>query len=133
MFACHAEKLIRRLLCTRCFAGSFGRVYKGKWRGLDVAVKVLQHSRAAAASVANEVDLMMSFQHPNVVSAHHFVSWRKRQPPKIDNFDAEVGITRVEQATTLQTVDCRHCLGFSKKLLRVCTAWSWTAGCTVSV
>eukprot|EP00879_Flechtneria_rotunda_P003461 GHRR01003690.1.p1 GENE.GHRR01003690.1~~GHRR01003690.1.p1 ORF type:complete len:696 (+),score=190.53 GHRR01003690.1:393-2480(+) len=61
-------------------AGSFARVYCGKWRGLDTAVKVLQHSQAAAASVANEVDLMMSFQHPNVVSAHHFVTWKKRTP-----------------------------------------------------
>lgn len=73
-------------------AGSFGRVYKGRWRGLEVAVKVLQHSRAAAASVANEVDLMMSFQHPNIVSALHFVSWRKRKPPKVDPFETLVSI-----------------------------------------
>ncbi|KAF8066337.1 Map3k12 [Scenedesmus sp. PABB004] len=59
-------------------AGSYGRVYRGRWRGMDVAVKVLQHSRRAANSVANEVDLMMGFRHPHVVSAHHFVSWRKR-------------------------------------------------------
>eukprot|EP00882_Tetradesmus_deserticola_P028491 GHRQ01031745.1.p1 GENE.GHRQ01031745.1~~GHRQ01031745.1.p1 ORF type:complete len:297 (+),score=127.30 GHRQ01031745.1:3-893(+) len=45
---------------------------------MDVAVKVLQHSRAAAPSVANEVDLMMSFAHPHVVCAHHFVTWKRR-------------------------------------------------------
>lgn len=59
-----------------------------------MAVKVLQHSRAAATSVANEVDLMMSFQHPNVVSAHHFVGWRKRQRSKSENFDSEVNTSK---------------------------------------
>eukprot|EP00775_Hariotina_reticulata_P011575 gene11575-11719_t len=59
-------------------AGSFGKVFKGRWRGMEVAVKVLQHSKAATADVANEVDLMMSFHHQNIVSAYHFVTWRRR-------------------------------------------------------
>eukprot|EP00775_Hariotina_reticulata_P006811 gene6811-7027_t len=42
--------------------GSFGRVYKGIWSGLDVAVKVLHHDSNTAAAVANEVDLVMSFR-----------------------------------------------------------------------
>ncbi|KAF6258192.1 hypothetical protein COO60DRAFT_1144751 [Scenedesmus sp. NREL 46B-D3] len=42
--------------------GSFGRVYKGRWRGMDVAVKVLHHDSSTAAAVANEVDLVMSFK-----------------------------------------------------------------------
>eukprot|EP00878_Enallax_costatus_P005213 GHUV01005479.1.p1 GENE.GHUV01005479.1~~GHUV01005479.1.p1 ORF type:complete len:661 (+),score=159.36 GHUV01005479.1:2184-4166(+) len=85
-------------------AGSFGRVYKGRWRGLEVAVKVLQHSRAAAASVANEVDLMMSFQHLNIVSALHFVSWRKRKPPKVDPFES-LGKVEPRDAAAWHNVD----------------------------
>jgi predicted unusual protein kinase regulating ubiquinone biosynthesis (AarF/ABC1/UbiB family) len=34
-------------------AGSFGRVYKGRWAGKDVAVKVIEHESASA--VENEV------------------------------------------------------------------------------
>ena len=56
-------------------AGSFGRVYRGRWYGQDVAVKVMQHSAASAAPVMNEVHLMLSFTHPNVVCGFHFVSW----------------------------------------------------------
>jgi len=36
-------------------AGSFGRVYKGRWQGRDVAVKVMQHDAHSAARIANEV------------------------------------------------------------------------------
>jgi hypothetical protein len=39
-----------------------GRVYRGRWRGMDVAVKVLHHDINTAATVANEVDLVMSFR-----------------------------------------------------------------------
>lgn len=52
---------------------------------MEVAVKVMQHSQAAAASVANEVDLMMSFSHPNLVSALHFVTWRRRKDRSRDS------------------------------------------------
>eukprot|EP00878_Enallax_costatus_P030827 GHUV01033623.1.p1 GENE.GHUV01033623.1~~GHUV01033623.1.p1 ORF type:complete len:468 (+),score=80.15 GHUV01033623.1:742-2145(+) len=43
-------------------AGSFGRVYKGRWHNMDVAVKVLQHDSTTAAAISNEVDLVMSFR-----------------------------------------------------------------------
>jgi hypothetical protein len=42
-------------------------------------LQVVQHSQAAAATVANEIDLMMGFQHPHLVSAYHFVTWRRRK------------------------------------------------------
>ncbi len=40
-------------------AGSYGRVYRGRWRDRDVAVKVLQHNSARAARVSVECDLVM--------------------------------------------------------------------------
>ena len=56
-------------------AGSFGRVYKGRWHGMDVAVKVMEHDSATAAMVANEVKLIMSFDHDNVVKAYDFMCY----------------------------------------------------------
>ena len=56
-------------------AGSFGRVYKGRWQGMDVAVKVMEHDSATAALVANEVKLIMSFDHENVVKAYDFMCY----------------------------------------------------------
>jgi len=34
---------------------------------MDVAVKVIEHDSCSVAAVEQEVDLMMSFQHPNIV------------------------------------------------------------------
>ncbi|GBF87403.1 hypothetical protein Rsub_00114 [Raphidocelis subcapitata] len=74
----NAEHLIDHVqLGVLIGAGSFGRVYKGRWQGRDVAVKVMVHDAAVAKSVAREIDLVMSFSHPNIVQAFHFVSWRK--------------------------------------------------------
>jgi hypothetical protein len=36
--------------------------YRGVWRHLDVAVKVLQHDASTALAISNEVDLVMSFR-----------------------------------------------------------------------
>jgi hypothetical protein len=37
--------------------------------GREVAVKVIDHDTEAQAAVTNEVELMLSFNHPNIVSA----------------------------------------------------------------
>jgi predicted Ser/Thr protein kinase len=50
------------LRCVAAGAGSFGRVYRGVWRDMAVAVKVLQHDSTTAAAISNEVDLVMSFR-----------------------------------------------------------------------
>lgn len=55
-------------------SGSFGRVYRAKWRERDVAVKVIEHDSRMAAAVANEVQLMLSCNHPNVVRAYHYIT-----------------------------------------------------------
>ena len=34
---------------------------------MDVAVKVIEHSGTSAAAVQQEMELMMSFQHPHIV------------------------------------------------------------------
>lgn len=55
-------------------AGSFARVYRGRWCGLDVAVKVIQHDMESAKDVANELQLMLNLCHPNIVRAYHCVT-----------------------------------------------------------
>ncbi|CAK0758375.1 hypothetical protein CVIRNUC_002615 [Coccomyxa viridis] len=49
--------------------GSFGRVYKGSWRGGTVAVKVLCHegSRTAKLNALHESVVCAHVQHPNVI------------------------------------------------------------------
>lgn len=46
-----------------------GRLPPGRWAGRDVAVKVIEHDTETAAAVENEVQLMLSLCHPNVVRA----------------------------------------------------------------
>eukprot|EP00775_Hariotina_reticulata_P010179 gene10179-10339_t len=47
-------------------AGSFGRVFQGRLRDEEVAIKVIHHNSRAAAQVSTEVELMMTFNHPNL-------------------------------------------------------------------
>jgi hypothetical protein len=52
--------------------GSFGRVYRGTWRGQDVAVKKILHSPAECGRILREIGLSMALSHPHVVrSLHH--------------------------------------------------------------
>jgi hypothetical protein len=38
-----------------------------RWNSRDVAVKVIEHSGTSAEAVQQEMSMMMSFQHPNIV------------------------------------------------------------------
>lgn len=58
-------------------AGSFGRVFKGRWAGRDVAVKIILHDTASSDAVENEIALMVGFNHPNIVRAFHSVTYIK--------------------------------------------------------
>jgi serine/threonine protein kinase len=58
-------------------AGSFGRVYRGRWNGADVAVKVIAHEAARAEGVENEVLLMMGLQHECIVAAYYYVTYAR--------------------------------------------------------
>lgn len=53
-------------------------MYRAKWACLDVAVKVIQHSQETTALVRNEVELMMSLNHPNIVRAYHCITQRRK-------------------------------------------------------
>eukprot|EP00878_Enallax_costatus_P018623 GHUV01019614.1.p1 GENE.GHUV01019614.1~~GHUV01019614.1.p1 ORF type:complete len:911 (+),score=211.03 GHUV01019614.1:148-2880(+) len=61
-------------------AGSFGRVYRAEWAGRPVAVKVIEHDGGTSAAVENEVELMLSFSHPNIVRAFYCVTFTKSGP-----------------------------------------------------
>jgi hypothetical protein len=43
---------------------------RARWAGQQVAVKVIEHDTLSAAAVTNEIQLLLSFNHPNVVSVH---------------------------------------------------------------
>ncbi|KAK9822208.1 hypothetical protein WJX81_005892 [Elliptochloris bilobata] len=52
--------------------GSYGRVYRGKWKGVQVAVKIVEHSSEADRDLSElrESVLSTAIQHPNVVSTY---------------------------------------------------------------
>ncbi|KAF6262724.1 hypothetical protein COO60DRAFT_1674556 [Scenedesmus sp. NREL 46B-D3] len=74
-------------------AGSFGRVFRGRWGGRDVAVKVVEHNQDTAECVANEMHLLMAFNSPHVIRAYRCLSFRRLLPP--------AGADRNEGASTV--------------------------------
>ncbi|WIA28307.1 hypothetical protein OEZ86_010858 [Tetradesmus obliquus] len=52
-------------------AGSFGRVYRGKWHSNDVAIKIMSTSPAELPRVLKEAEIMIGLQHDNIVRALH--------------------------------------------------------------
>eukprot|EP00882_Tetradesmus_deserticola_P001883 GHRQ01002019.1.p1 GENE.GHRQ01002019.1~~GHRQ01002019.1.p1 ORF type:complete len:668 (+),score=301.75 GHRQ01002019.1:1063-3066(+) len=56
-------------------AGSFGRVFLGCVGGREVAIKVVHHDSKSAPQVSSEVELMMKFDHPNLIKAYDYVTW----------------------------------------------------------
>ncbi|KAF6251427.1 kinase-like domain-containing protein [Scenedesmus sp. NREL 46B-D3] len=81
-------------------AGSFGRVYKGRWHSSDVAVKIMSCTRADLAKVLKEAEVMMQLNHHNIVRAFHASVWNP-----------------AEQARALQAREARgsSTVGASKK------------------
>lgn len=59
-------------------SGSFGRVYKARWNGQDVAVKVIEHCESTMYAVEHEAALMLSLNHENIVRAYHFVTYMQQ-------------------------------------------------------
>jgi len=57
--------------------GSYGRVFKGRWKGVLVAIKVVEHNMSGSAMVvegARESLLAASVAHPNVVACFKIVT-----------------------------------------------------------
>lgn len=55
-------------------------------RACSLPPQVLQHDGSTAAAISNEVDLVMSFRHDNIVRAYYFVTWTRSS--KADGLDA---------------------------------------------
>eukprot|EP00879_Flechtneria_rotunda_P007950 GHRR01008329.1.p1 GENE.GHRR01008329.1~~GHRR01008329.1.p1 ORF type:complete len:1448 (+),score=551.05 GHRR01008329.1:1287-5630(+) len=60
--------------------GSYGRVYKGRWKAVTVAVKIIEHQEGAPGTasssrqpvnIGHESVLATSIAHPNVVHTYH--------------------------------------------------------------
>ncbi|WIA36801.1 hypothetical protein OEZ86_008056 [Tetradesmus obliquus] len=68
-------------------AGSFGRVYRGRWNGMEVAVKVIEHDASSAVEVENEVLLMMGLQHKCIVAAYHYVTYSRSNEARLPAVD----------------------------------------------
>ncbi|KAF6260605.1 hypothetical protein COO60DRAFT_1700220 [Scenedesmus sp. NREL 46B-D3] len=56
-------------------SGSFGRVYRGRWHGTDVAVKIISCTPDELTKVLKEAEVMMQLHHPNIVRAHQCSVW----------------------------------------------------------
>ena len=54
--------------------GSFGQVFRGKWQGKDVAVKVMTWKQGKKSKVdpIREAEICRKLRHPNLVQAHTF-------------------------------------------------------------
>ena len=72
-FTAQEERLV---LTTIIAKGGFGTVHRGRWRGLDVAVKTILFNRLDTErrnAVSSEAALATSMSvHPNVVSTFHY-------------------------------------------------------------
>jgi hypothetical protein len=54
--------------CHATRAGSYGKVYKARWQGALVAIKVIEHAAETERNLAlRESELATAIQHPNVV------------------------------------------------------------------
>ncbi|KAK9822810.1 hypothetical protein WJX81_001964 [Elliptochloris bilobata] len=61
--------------------GSYGKVYKGRWQGALVAIKVVEHAAETERNLAlRESTLATSIQHPNVVTTYRICNVASGDP-----------------------------------------------------
>eukprot|EP00775_Hariotina_reticulata_P004708 gene4708-4959_t len=99
--------------------GSYGRVYKGRWKAVTVAVKIVEHhegSRVTAASssgkrinVGREALLATSILHPNVVQTYHISTMTVSQRNALANswmqeLKAAKAAKRMRQSTSSENL-----------------------------
>ncbi|DBA79881.1 TPA: hypothetical protein ACH3X1_008206 [Trebouxia sp. C0004] len=64
--------------------GAYGRVFKGRWKGALIAVKVMDHTvkgnSSNAVDIQRETSLSVSLVHPNVVSTYKVVTVNTSRP-----------------------------------------------------
>lgn len=62
------------IVCLLC------RVFKGRWHGMDVAVKIMDSCTAETLPrVLKEAEVMMGLEHHNIVKAFQCSVWSKKQ------------------------------------------------------
>ena len=70
------------MLCCAvlCCAVLCCRVFKGRWHGMDVAVKIMDPCNPdTLPRVLKEAEVMMTLEHQNVVKAYQCSVWSKKQ------------------------------------------------------
>lgn len=74
------------------------RVFKGRWHGMDVAVKVMDPcTPETLPRVLKEAEVMMGLKHQNIVTAYQCSVWSKRQQQQLMQVRHVVGGTRGHQ------------------------------------
>lgn len=87
-------------------AGSFGRVFKGRWHGRDVAIKIIHCLPSELERVLREAEIMLHLDHPNCVRALNCIVHRKPQP----NGAAMGGATHAGSGEPQSGQVCVHCV-----------------------
>eukprot|EP00775_Hariotina_reticulata_P005704 gene5704-5944_t len=64
-------------------SGSFGRVYKGRWHSIDVAVKIISCTPDELPKVLKEAEVMMQLHHPNVLRAYQCSVWNPAEQQRV--------------------------------------------------